>query len=243
MLEVLYEDNHCLAVNKPAGLLAQGDSTGDPSLLDAARAYLKDKYQKPGNVFVGLVHRLDRPTSGVVVLARTSKAAGRLSAQFREGTIEKVYWAIVEGSPPEDAGEWTDTLWKDEARNVVQVVAESTPGGQEARLSYRVLGRSAGTTLVELRPITGRSHQLRVQVAARGMPIVGDRKYGARSTLRASDDGHRVALHARSLRFTHPTRSEAISVVAPVPADWPATAFAAQGSPSGSSRPGERPGP
>ena len=147
MLDVLYEDNHCLAVNKPAGLLAQGDATGEPTLLDAARDYLKEKYAKPGNVFVGLVHRLDRPTSGVVLLARTSKAAARLSEQFREGTVEKVYWAVVEGDCPAEEGEWTDTLRKDEARNVVEVVAPGTPGGQDAALAFRVLGRARGETL------------------------------------------------------------------------------------------------
>lgn len=243
MLEILYEDNHCLAVNKPAGLLAQGDSTGDPSLLDEARAYLKARYAKPGNVFVGLVHRLDRPTSGVVVLARTSKGAARLSAQFAAGTIEKAYWSIVEGAPTDDAGEWVDRLRKDSARNVVTVVDRAEGAGQEARVNYRVLGRAAGTSWIELRPTTGRSHQLRVQLAARGLPIVGDRKYGARSTLRASDGGLRVALHARSLTFTHPTRPEAISVVAPVPPDWPASAFEGMtGSTSESSTRAERPG-
>src|SRR3954471_18215962 len=131
MLDVLYEDNHCLAVNKPAGLLTQGDATGDPSLIEAVRADLKERYHKPGNVFVGLVHRLDRPTSGVVLFARTSKAAGRLSAQFRAGTVEKLYWAVVEGVCPQEAGEWTDRLWKDRRRNVVQVVPAGTPGARE----------------------------------------------------------------------------------------------------------------
>src|SRR3954471_3788402 len=126
MLDILYEDNHCLAVNKPAGLLAQGDATGDPTLVEEAARYLKTRYSKPGNVYVGLVHRLDRPTSGVVLLARTSKAAGRLAAQFREGTVKKVYRAIVEGTCPDESGTWTDTLWKDEGRNVVEVVAEGT---------------------------------------------------------------------------------------------------------------------
>jgi 23S rRNA pseudouridine1911/1915/1917 synthase len=235
MLDVLYEDNHCLAVDKAAGLLTQGDATGDPSLLDEARAYLKARYQKPGNVFVGLVHRLDRPTSGVVLLARTSKAAGRLSAQFRAGTVGKVYWAVVEGTPPQESGEWADTLWKDEAKNLVQVVPDGTPDGQPARLSFRVLGQAGKSTLLELRPITGRSHQLRVQLASRGLPIVGDRKYGACSSLAASDGGPRVALHAKSLTFTHPTRPEAISVSAPVPTDWPSTDFAMREVPSGSS--------
>jgi 23S rRNA pseudouridine1911/1915/1917 synthase len=222
MLEILYEDNHCLAVNKPAGLLTQGDISGGPSVLEQVRAYLKERYRRPGNVFVGLVHRLDRPTSGVLLLARTSKAAGRLSAQFRAGTVEKVYWGIVEGVVPEEQGEWSDTLWKDERRNVVRVVPPRTAGGQEAVLSFRVLGRQQGKTTLELRPWTGRSHQLRVQLASRGFPIVGDRKYGAKCLLRASDGRHRVALHARSLTFTHPTRREAVAVLAPVAADWPA---------------------
>jgi 23S rRNA pseudouridine1911/1915/1917 synthase len=219
--EILFEDNHCLAVNKPAGMLAQGDVTGEPSLIDWARADLKVRYQKPGNVYVGLVHRLDRPVSGVVLLAKTSKAAGRISAQFRDGTVEKVYWAVVEGKYDEAGGEWVDTLWKDERRNVTRVVPEGTPGGQEARLMVRVLERGAGTTTLELRPVTGRSHQLRVQLASRGLPIVGDRKYGAASVVRALDGGHRIALHARSLTFNHPTRTEASSVIAPVQADWP----------------------
>lgn len=221
MLNVLYEDNHCLAVDKPAGLLTQGDATGEPCALDEARAYLKERYAKPGNVFVGLVHRLDRPTSGVLLLARTSKGAARLSEQFREGTVEKVYWAVVEGRPAADEGEWADTLWKDTRTNVVSVVPAGTPGGLPAALGYRVLGRRADASLLELRPRTGRSHQIRVQLAARGLPILGDRKYGASSTVLALDGKPRVALHARSLRFSHPTRPEAIEVTSSVPADWP----------------------
>jgi 23S rRNA pseudouridine1911/1915/1917 synthase len=223
MLEILHEDNHCLAVNKPAGMLTQADATGAPSLIEAVRADLKVRYHKPGNVFVGLVHRLDRPTSGVVLFARTSKAAARLAAQFRAASIEKVYWAVVEGDCPVDAAEWTDWLWKDEARNVVQVVPPGAHDARQARVALRVLERRPGTTWLELRPLTGRSHQLRVQLARRGLPILGDRKYGARSRLRALDGHPRVALHARRLVFTHPTRREVIEVVAPVPADWPAT--------------------
>ncbi len=243
MLDILFEDNHCLAVNKPAGLLTQGDATGERTLIDEARAYLKMRYQKPGNVFVGLVHRLDRPTSGVVLLARTSKGAERLSAQFRSGNIEKTYWAVVEGNIPDETGEWHDTLLKDEVRNVVSVVSAETPKAKPASLAFRVLGRSPGRTWVEVKPITGRSHQIRVQLAARGFSVVGDRKYGAASTLNASDGGWRVALHSRSLTFTHPTRQESISVVAPAPADWPATIFATTEAPSGSSKPGARQGP
>ncbi|MDR3637569.1 MAG: RluA family pseudouridine synthase [Isosphaeraceae bacterium] len=240
---VLAEDNHCLALDKPAGLLTQGDATGEPTLVDWARVYLKTEYAKQGNVYVGLVHRLDRPTSGVVLLARTSKAAARLSQQFREGSVEKVYWAVVEGRCPDDEGEWTDTLSKDERRNVVEIVAKETQGSREARLSFRVLGRSERTSTLELRPITGRSHQLRVQLAARGLPIVGDRKYGAKTALPAEDGGFRVALHARALTFTHPTRKEAISVVAPVPADWPSSSRGTMGTTTRSSTRAEFPGP
>lgn len=221
MLEVLYEDNHCLAVNKPAGLLTQGDVTGEPTVLEAAREYLKEKYQKPGNVFVGLVHRLDRPTSGALVLARTSKGASRLSEQFRRGDVEKTYWAIVEGTPEQPEGEWSDTLRKDESRNLVRVVNAGTPGGQEASLGYRVLEEGQGVTLLEVKPRTGRGHQIRVQLAARGLPIVGDRKYDAATTVLAADGLPRVGLHARSLRFSRPTGPGEIFLTAGVPSDWP----------------------
>lgn len=220
-LDVLYEDNHCLVVNKPAGLLSQGDSSGDPSLVDLAAAYLKTRYHKPGNVYVGLLHRLDRPTSGVVLLAKTSKAASRLSAQFRQGMIAKVYWAIVEGAPCEQEGEWIDLLEKNTRKNRSEVVDDETTSSKEARVRFRVLERSARFTKLELRPATGRSHQLRVQLAMRELPIVGDLKYGATTRLRALDGHGRIALHARQLTFTHPTRPEAISVDAPIPADWP----------------------
>ena len=242
VIDILHEDNHCLAVDKPAGLLAQGDATGEPTVIDEVRAYLKERYEKPGNVFVGLVHRLDRPTSGVMLLARTSKAAGRLSAQFRDGAIEKTYRAVVEGFVSPDSGEWADTLLKDERLNVVEVVPEGTHGGHEAAVAFRVLGRDARTTTLELRPRTGRSHQLRVQLASRGFPIVGDRKYGASTALLALDGKPRVALHAERLTFKHPTREGAISVVAPVPADWPASTSGTSARPSGSSKPGGFPG-
>lgn len=220
-LDILYEDNHCLVVNKPAGLLSQGDETGDPSLVTLAAAYLKERYQKPGNVYVGLVHRLDRPTSGVVLLARTSKAAGRLAAQFRSGEVAKVYWAIVEGTPHPAQGDWEDRLEKDRTANRVRVRDDVPEEGQAARVAYRVLERRGRWSLVELRPGTGRSHQLRVQLAHRGLPIVGDRKYGATSQLEAADGGHRIALHARELSFRHPTRGETVTVIAPLTADWP----------------------
>lgn len=242
-LDVLYEDNHCLAVDKPAGLPSQGDETGDPSLVDLAARYLKQKYGKPGNVYVGLVHRLDRPTSGVVLLARTSKAAGRLSAQFREGAVEKVYWAIVEGVPIKDQGTWTDRLEKDRSTNQSRTVEGAADAGKEARVDFRVLERWPDAAWIELRPETGRSHQLRVQLASRGLPILGDLKYGARRRIGAADGGHRIALHARSLRFTHPTLGEEIVVEAPVPADWPVPGRSRPGSPCATSRPAAGSGP
>ncbi len=236
-LEVLYEDNHCLAVNKPAGVPSQGDESGAETLVDMASRYLKQQYGKPGNVYVGLVHRLDRPTSGVVLLAKTSKAAGRLAAQFRDGAVEKTYWAIVEGGPAEDEGIWADRLEKDRRANQSRALAGSEVGGKEARTAFRVRERRPGGSLLELRPLTGRSHQLRVQLASRGMPILGDGRYGSRIRVEAIDGGGRIALHARSLRFTHPTRAEVIDVEAPVPADWPRPWRSHPGSRYASSRP------
>jgi 23S rRNA pseudouridine1911/1915/1917 synthase len=229
--EILYEDNHCLVVNKPAGMLSQGDETGEPSLVGWTADYWKVRYNKPGNVYVGLIHRLDRPTSGAVLLARTSKAAGRLADQFRKGEIRKVYWAIVEGRIEEPEGEWVDFLDKDRDANRVRVVDDEGEG-KEARASWRVLRIGPAVTKVELRPSTGRSHQLRVQLARRGWPIVGDRKYGASRMLRADDGDYRIALHARELSFRHPTKGEVISVVAPVPGDWPESSRAWSGPPS-----------
>ncbi|HEY2157374.1 MAG TPA: RluA family pseudouridine synthase [Isosphaeraceae bacterium] len=223
MLAILHEDNHCLAIDKPAGMLSQGDATGDPSADEEVRAYLKTAHSKPGNVYVGLVHRLDRPTSGVLLLARTSKGAARLSEQFRSGHVAKTYLAVVEGAWPDDSGEWEDWLLKDERTNMVAAVSPETPGARRANVAYRVVDRRAGTITIELQPTTVRGHQLRVQLASRGLPIVGDRKYGARSTLMALDGRSRIALHARELRFKHPTRPEHLTIAAPIPADWPSS--------------------
>jgi 23S rRNA pseudouridine1911/1915/1917 synthase len=220
-LEVLYEDNHCLAVNKAAGMLSQGDASGAACLVDVVENYLRVRYQKPGNVYVGLLHRLDRPTSGVVLLAKTSKAAGRLSEQFRAGAIKKVYDAIVEGVPLEREGVWTDILAKDPALNRSTVTSGDAIDGKAARVAYRVVETWGRFSRLEMRPETGRSHQLRVQLSERSLPIVGDRKYGAKSKLFAADGHPRIALHARSIRFEHPTRREEILVEAPWPADWP----------------------
>ncbi|AMV36969.1 RluA family pseudouridine synthase [Planctomyces sp. SH-PL62] len=229
--EILFEDNHCLVLNKPAGMLSQGDETGRPSLVSWTAEYLKVKYRKPGNVYVGLVHRLDQPTSGVVLLARTSKAAGRLSDQFRTGAVSKLYWAIVEGRPDLPEGEWVDHLEKDRTTNRVRVTEEGE--GKFARVAYEVLTEGAGMTKLALRPSTGRSHQLRVQLAERNLPIVGDRKYGSRKILRALDGEPRIALHARELSFTHPTLGETVRIEAPVQADWPESSPAWWGSSRG----------
>ena len=220
-LDVLFEDNHCLAVNKPAGLRSQGDRSGETSLVDVASHYLKTHYAKPGNVYVGLLHRLDQPASGVMLLAKTSKAAARLSEQFRAGTISKLYWALVVGSPEDEAGTWTDVLTKDRRQNQAHAAFVGTHNGKEAAVDFRVIERCDRHAKLELRPRTGRSHQLRFQLASRGLPIFGDLKYGAKVRLKALDGKSRIALHARQIIFTHPTRHEPVSVLAPVPADWP----------------------
>jgi 23S rRNA pseudouridine1911/1915/1917 synthase len=214
-LRVLYEDNHCLGVDKPAGLLTMGDRTGEPTLVEAAREYLRQKYHKPGNVFVGVVHRLDRPVSGVVLLARTSKGASRLSEQFRVRSVEKTYLAVVEGnvSPPE--GLLEDRLAKDRVRNVVTLVNDDVSDGQDCVLAYRRLRRIGQMTLVEVRPETGRSHQIRVQLAARGWSIVGDRKYGSKVQLDAF-----IGLHASALTFRHPVSHEPVTISSELPAAW-----------------------
>jgi 23S rRNA pseudouridine1911/1915/1917 synthase len=236
-LDILFEDNHCLAVNKTAGLPSQADDTRMPSVVDLVADYLKTRYEKPGNVYVGLLHRLDRPTSGVLLLAKTSKAAGRLSTQFRAGSISKFYWAIVEGGPREHQGEWIDRVEKDRWLNRTSLVGGGATMGKEARVGFRVVERWPDSSKLELRPTTGRSHQLRAQLASRGFPILGDAKYGAKVVLAALDGGRRIALHARKLVFIHPTRGEAISVEAPVQADWPESSPGWTGRWYGSNRP------
>jgi len=211
----LYLDNHLLVVDKPAGLLAQADRTGDPDLVSLAKAYLKERFDKPGNVFVGLVHRLDRPTSGVVVLARTSKAAGRLSDQFRSRDTEKRYLAVVAGQLA-DAGEAVDGIDKGEGGSVA-VVPEGTPGSQRAALRWRTLARDGRQSLVEVELLTGRKHQIRAQLAARGAPVLGDFRYGNQTPFA---DGHGIALHAYRLTLQHPTRREPMTFSAPPPASW-----------------------
>ncbi len=213
-LKVLFEDNHCLALLKPTRLLTMGDRTGDVSLVDLAREYLRRKYDKPGNVFVGVVHRLDRPVSGVLVFARTSKAAARLSEQFRKHSVRKFYHCVIEGRPTKPTGELVDLLAKDEARNLSRTVQRSEEG-KLSRLSYRCLKSVGSLSLLEIELLTGRSHQIRVQLSSRGWPICGDAKYGSKTKL----DGW-LALHAASLTFEHPTQREPITVTAPHSTEW-----------------------
>lgn len=214
-LDILYEDNHCLAVAKPPGVPSTHFQGREQPLDRLVKQYLKEKYHKPGNVFLGIVHRLDKPVSGVLLFARTSKAAARLAQQFREGTIEKVYWAVVEGEIPAAAGTLEDWLKKNAETGRVEVVEPHTQGARQALLHYQVRARYGGLSWLEIRPQTGRTHQLRVQLAHQGHPIYGDVRYGSIHTF-----GGNIALHARALTFLHPVRYEPITVVADVPRSW-----------------------
>lgn len=215
-LDVLFEDNHLLVVNKPAGLATQGVMEGTPSVVTVAKEYLKRKFKKPGNVYLGVVSRLDASVSGVLVLARTSKAAARLTEQFRSREAEKVYWALVERPPTPPAGELDDWLLKDDRAMRTKVVPPRTRGAQHARLEYRTLETRKGRTLLEVRLHTGRKHQIRVQLAEIGCPILGDRKYGSRQPFASG-----IALHAACLAIDHPTTKARLQFEAPPPATWP----------------------
>jgi len=210
---VLFEDNHLLVVNKSSGVLVQGDATGDIPLVDLCKEYIKDKYKKPGEVFLGVVHRLDRPVSGVVVLARTSKSLERMNALFRERETKKVYWAIVGKKPPHNEGTLTHWLLKDEKKNKTTAFKKDTPGALRSELSYRVIAQVSGCWLLEVIPITGRPHQIRVQLASMGCSIKGDLKYGDDQP---QEDGS-ICLHARQLAFIHPVKKEPVVFEAPVP--------------------------
>ncbi len=217
-MHILHEDNHLLVVAKPAGLLVQGDRSGDPSLLDQAREYLRVKYAKPGKVYLGLVHRLDRNVSGVVILARTSKAAGRLSAQFRAGTVKKTYLAVVTGNPPDGRHELRSYLAaKGDAAGVTRAENSPFPGSKEAVLQFAVRQRRPQQSLLEVHPVTGRRHQIRAQLALAGWPLLGDVKYGSVAGL----PERRIALHALSVVFAHPVTGEALEICSKPPVDWP----------------------
>lgn len=222
-LVILHEDNHCLAVVKPAPLLTQGVPPGIPTLETLVKAYLKEKYHKAGNVYLGIPHRLDRPVSGAVVFARNTKAARRLAEQFQQRQVEKIYWAAVEGDVQPAEGVWEDWLLKiaEEARS--EVVSAETAGARHAVLRYRRLGGTGDTTLLEIAPETGRMHQIRVQAASRGWPIRGDVLYGSRlpfGPLAELPRDRIIALHARRLTFLHPIRYEPIVLTASLPEIW-----------------------
>lgn len=210
---VLYEDNHLLIINKPACLLVQGDNTGDMPLSELAKQYLKEKYQKPGRVFLGVVHRLDRPTSGVLIFARTSKALERMNKQFKERKVQKIYWAVVKKIPEQLQAKLLHYLKKDHKRNKSFAYTYERGDAKKAELTYRLIASSEHYHLLEVKPLTGRHHQIRVQLASIGSPIKGDLKYGfARSNSNGS-----IHLHARSITFIHPVKKESLSITAPCP--------------------------
>ena len=214
-MQVVYEDNHIIIVNKQSGEIVQGDKTGDRPLSDIVKQYIKEKYQKPGEVFLGVVHRLDRPVSGLVVFARTSKALTRLNKMFAEGEVHKTYWAIVKNMPEQPEGTLTHWLVRNEKQNKSYAYTTEKPNAKKAILKYKVIGRSDNYTLLEVNLMTGRHHQIRCQLAAMGCPIKGDLKYGAP---RSNPDGS-ISLMSRHVEFTHPVSKLQIAVEAPLPED------------------------
>ena len=214
-MNVLYEDNHIIIVNKSSGEIVQGDKTGDTPLVETVRAYIKEKYNKPGNVFCGLTHRLDRPVSGVVIFAKTSKALERINNMLKNHEIKKTYWAIVKNPPKNNEGTLVNYLVRNEKQNKSYAYNTEKTNSKRAELNYKVIGKSDNYTLLEVNLITGRHHQIRCQLAAMGCPIKGDLKYGFD---RSNRDGS-ISLHARSVEFTHPVSKELIHVEAPTPED------------------------
>jgi len=214
-MQVLYEDNHIIIVSKQAGEIVQGDKTGDTPLSETVKSYIKERYQKPGNVFLGVVHRLDRPVSGIVLFARTSKALSRLSEMFRTREVQKTYWAIVGNPPPAESGTLTHWLTRDEKSNKARAYDRQVPNSKQAILDYRLLAHSDRYWLLEIHLHTGRHHQIRCQLAKVGCPIRGDLKYGAP---RSNPDGG-ISLHARRVCFEHPVSHQAININAPIPTE------------------------
>ncbi len=216
-VRIVYEDNHLLVVSKPPGMPTQGAGPQGDSLVTWARSYLKEKFHKPGNVYVGVVSRLDAPVSGVVVLARTSKAARRLAEQFRSREVRKRYWALIEDRPSPATGKCVDWLRYNQNARRMELVSENAFGAQRAELNYRLLQTFSEFSLLEVELLTGRKHQIRVQLACRGWFIVGDERYGSRRRFPSG-----IALHARSLTLEHPTRGESMEFAAPLPRAWTA---------------------
>ena len=212
-MTVVYEDNHIIVVNKTASEIVQADKTGDTPLSETVKQYLKEKYQKPGNVFLGVTHRLDRPVSGLVIFAKTSKALTRLNEMFRAGEVKKTYWAVVKNAPKESEGELVHFLVRNEKQNKSYAYDKEVPNSKKAVLDYRLIGRSDNYYLLEVELKTGRHHQIRCQLAKMGCPIKGDLKYGSP---RSNPDGS-ICLHARRVRFVHPVSKELIELKAPLP--------------------------
>jgi len=212
-VEILYEDNHIIAVNKNCHEIVQGDKTGDEPLAEALKTYLKEKYAKPGNVFAGVTHRLDRPVTGVVLFAKTSKALTRLNEMFRTGEVKKTYWAVVKNAPEEPEGELMHFLVRNEKQNKSYACDKEVPNSKKAILHYRLIARSENYCLLEVELKTGRHHQIRCQLAKMGCPIKGDLKYGFP---RSNPDGS-ICLHSRRVQFTHPVSKEQIALEAPLP--------------------------
>lgn len=213
--DLLYEDNHLLAVNKPAGIATMGAAPGKSSLIQLLKQYIKERYSKPGNVYLGVVSRLDAPVSGVVLFARTSKAADRLTRQFAQHATRKTYWALVESGPKDRESQLVDWLRHDDGLRKVVVTPSGAAGAKEARLHYRVLKAFADSTLLQIQLETGRKHQIRVQLAHHGMPILGDRRYGSDRPFPRG-----IALHSRFLEFVHPVKAVAVRLEAPIPKYW-----------------------
>ena len=226
-MTVLYEDNHIIAVNKTCNEIVQGDKTGDTPLSEIVKAYIKEKYNKPGEVFLGVTHRLDRPTSGVVLFARTSKALTRLNEMFKSHEqIKKTYWAIVQGTPKQSEARLENWLTRNETLNKSFIAKAGAKEAKQAILSYKTLATGDHYSLLEINLETGRHHQIRCQLAAIGCPVKGDLKYGAK---RSNPDGG-ICLHAREIRFIHPVKKEPVCITAPVPDDplWSALTAASK---------------
>jgi len=214
-MQVLYEDNHIIVVYKESGEIVQGDKTGDKPLSETIKAWIKEKYAKPGNVFLGVVHRLDRPVSGLVVFAKTSKALSRLNDMFRKGEVKKTYWAMVQTPPAEPEGTLTNWLVRNEKQNKSYAYDHEVPNAKKAILKYKTVGQTEHYTLLEVNLLTGRHHQIRCQLSAIGCPIKGDLKYGAR---RSNPDGS-ISLLSHKVEFIHPVSKEKIVVTSPLPAE------------------------
>lgn len=212
-MTVVYEDNHIIIVNKTASEIVQADKSGDTPLSETVKQYLKEKYQKPGNVFLGVTHRLDRPVSGLVIFAKTSKALVRLNEMFRNSGVKKTYWAVVKDAPKEPEGELVHYLVRNEKQNKSYAYEKEVPNSKKAILDYRLIGRSENYYLLEVDLKTGRHHQIRCQLAKMGCPIKGDLKYGSP---RSNPDGS-ICLHARRIKFVHPVSKELIELEAPLP--------------------------